>query len=421
MATRYWLGRVQPRAQVVTVTVTAYDAATTYKITIGVNVVSVTGDTDTAGTAEALQAALAASEYREFQEISWTYPGSGAVITGTAQTAGKPFTATSSVSGGTGTIGAVTTTTTNTSPNDVADANNWSAATLPTTGDSIVIENGSTSLWWGLDALAAVDVASCIVRKSFTGDIGLPTVNTAGYVEYRETEFTLSTCTSLIVEQAASLAAGAQKFNVGANACALQVIGEGTSTTLGDEVMWFAGTSTSNTIENNGGSLAIAALDSDSAALTTLNCTAGSITRAGAGTTFSTATVKGTNSILDVRSNIATLTWDGASGSLMCWNTMTVTTLSLTSPCVYNSSGTIATLNLYNTENGDSAGVGSIDFSQDRSGVTITNAVNMHRGTTLNDPNGRVTLSGTPDIQLVQCRLADVSIDLGINRGLSIT
>ncbi len=34
---------------------------------------------------------------------------------------------------------------------------------------------------------------------------------------------------------------------------------------------------------------------------------------------------------------------------------------------------------------------------------TITNAVNMHRGTTFNDPDGTVTLNGIPDIQPVNC------------------
>lgn len=420
MATRYWLARVQPRAQVVTVTVTGYDVTTTYKITIGVNVISVIGVTDAAGTASALQAALSASQYREFQEVSWTYPGTGAVITGTANTPGTPFTAVSSVTGGAGTIGAVTTTVTNTSPSDIGDANNWSAATLPISGDSVVVENTSTPMKWRLDSFSAVDLASWITRATMTGETALPTENENGYVEYRATTILLQTCTILYIEQAPNLGKGAQKFNVGANACTLTVVGQGGGT-LGEEVLWFAGTSTSNAIENNGGSLAIAALDSDTAALAALNMTNQSVTRAGLGTTFSTATVKATNSTLDVRSNITTLTVDGAGSQLTCWNTMTVGTLSLTAPCVYNSSGTITTLNLLASDAGQAAGVGSIDFGQDRTARTITNAVNMYEGTTFNDPNGTATLSGTPDIQLVNCRVGDVTIDIGMNRGLSIT
>lgn len=419
MSTRFWLGRVSPRAQVVTITVTGYDASTTYIVTIGVNRISVLGSGGTTTTvATALTTALQDTQYQEFQEISWE--SSGAVITGTANTAGVPFTAVSSISGGAGTIGAVTTTVTNTSPNDIGDANNWSSATLPVTGDSIVVENGSAAMKWRLDTFAAADIASWITRASFTAPTALPTVNENGYVEYRPTTISLQTCTVLYLEQAANLGVGDQKFNVGANACALTVIGQGTGS-IGEEVLWFAGTSTSNTIESDGGSIAIAALDSDTAGLTTLNATNQSTIRSGIGTTFTTATAKLTNSTFDVRTAIATLTVDGAGSSLTCWGTMTVTTLSLTSPCVYNSSGTITTLNLLATDSGDAAGVGSIDFSQDRSARTITNAVNMYAGTTFNDPNGTVTLSGTPDIQLVQCRVGDVSLDLGINRGLSIT
>lgn len=404
---------------VVTITVSGYDVTTTYAVTIGVNRVSVLGSGGTTTTvATALAAALSATEYAEFREIGWE--SSGAVITGTASTAGTPFTAVSSVTGGAGTIGAVTTTVTNTSPNDVGDANNYSSVTLPISGDTLVIENGEESLKWNLDALAAVDLASLIVRASFTGDIALPTDNENGYVEYRATELALSTCTLLYEEQADNLEAGSRRYNVGSNACTAAFIGSGNGT-LGQEVTWLRGTSTTNAIEANGASLAIAALDSHAAGLGTLNMVNGAVVRCGLGTTFTTATVKVTNSTLDVRSNIATLTVDGASSSLTCWNAMTVTTLSLTGPCTYNSSGTITTLNLYVTDSGDAAGVGSIDFSQDRTARTITNAVNMHRGTRFNDPNGTVTLSGTPDIQPVNCRWKDLDIDVGMNRGISVT
>lgn len=413
MATRYWKGSVSPRSQVVTITVTAYDAATTYIITIGVNQVSVVGSGGTTTTvATALVAALQATDYPEFQEVSWT--SSGAVITGVANTPGVPFTATSSVSGGAGTIGAVTTTITNTSPNDVGDANNWSAATLPTSGDSVVVENTDIAMLWRCETFASTDIVSWIVRSSMTGRIGLPTYNDNGYVEYRTTTMQLQTCTTLYIEQADNLGEGEQKFYTGTNAAAVTVIGNGNGT-LGEEVLWLSGANNSNTLENNGGSVAVAALDSDTATIATLNATDGSVTRCGLGVTFNSATVKATNSTLDLRSNVTTLTVDGSASSLTCWNTMTVTTLSLTSPCVYNSSGTITTLNLYVTDSGDAAGVGSIDFSQDRTARTITNTVNMYRGTTFNDPNTTVTLSATPKIQMVQCRYGDVTIDRGIN------
>ncbi len=131
MAVNVWNGHAQPVAQVVTITISGYHASTTYSITINSKTVSVAGTTDTAGTASALQVALAASTIPEFAEVTWTYPGSGAVVTGTAATPGVPFTATSSVSGGSGTIGAVTTTTANSGPNVYSATANWSLGYVP--------------------------------------------------------------------------------------------------------------------------------------------------------------------------------------------------------------------------------------------------------------------------------------------------
>ena len=99
MATRIWRGDAVDIAQVVTVQVTADDSSTTYTITINNKDVSVAGsgvDVDT--TAAALQAALDASTIPEFAEVTWTVATD--TITGTADTAGKPFTATSSATGG---------------------------------------------------------------------------------------------------------------------------------------------------------------------------------------------------------------------------------------------------------------------------------------------------------------------------------
>ena len=411
MATRYWLGRVQPRKMVITITVSGYDVTTTYKVTIGVNVVSVVGSGGTVATvATALTAALVATEYREFQEIAWT--SDSAVITGTAITAGTPFTAVSSVSGGAGTIGAVTTTTTNTSPNDINDANNWSAATKPVSTDSVVVEKSSAAMKWGLDAYSAVDIVSWINRSSFTAEIGLPIDNENGYVEYRPTTLLLQTCTTLYEEQPASLGTGGRKYNVGSTACTYTCIGQG-GASIGEEVTWFNGTNTGNAIEVDGGSVAIAPLDSDAAGLTTLKMTNGATVRCGLGTTFTTATVTCVDSTLDVRSNIATLTVEGDS-QITCWNTMTLTTFNLAAQCTYNSTGTITTLNLLS----NATGTGSIDFSQDPSARTITNAVQAYAGTTFNDPDGTVTMSA--GIKYVQCRDTDITKDFGRNKTISV-
>ena len=140
MATRKWRGDAPKVAQISTVQVTAYDSSTTYIITMNGKTVSVVGITDAPTTATALKTALAASIIPEFAEVIWTVNSS--TVTGTAKTAGVPFTFTKSVSGGSGTMGSVTTTA-GSGPNDVSIAANWTGAALPTTSDDVVFENNA--------------------------------------------------------------------------------------------------------------------------------------------------------------------------------------------------------------------------------------------------------------------------------------
>jgi hypothetical protein len=170
MANVKWIGAADAVAQVGTIQITAYDAATTYIITIGTDTVSVLGDTDVNTTASNLQVALEASTNPYFSAIDWTV--STDTITATGGTAGVPFTATSSVSGGTGTIGAYSATTAATGPNFWSDARNWDTGSTPSSSDSVVIEKSSVSIAYGLDQ-SSVTLAELIIRKDFTGRIGL--------------------------------------------------------------------------------------------------------------------------------------------------------------------------------------------------------------------------------------------------------
>lgn len=82
------------------------DSATTYKITIGVQVESVTGNGGgAAATATDLRNACAASAQTNFLARTWTVDG--AIVTGAANHAGITWTTLVSVTGGTGTISAV--------------------------------------------------------------------------------------------------------------------------------------------------------------------------------------------------------------------------------------------------------------------------------------------------------------------------
>lgn len=193
MAKRYFIGQSTSIAQVVTVQILTFDAATTYKITIGGVVVSVPGNADVNTTASDLQAVLAASDAPSyFKAITWEV--STDTITGTATKAGIPFTATSSVTGGTGTIGAVTETTASAGPAHFDTAANYDGGVLPGVGDDVILENGSQDILFGLDTITAA-LNSFRKMKSFTGKLGLDrkvfqtdlTATDKTVDEYRET------------------------------------------------------------------------------------------------------------------------------------------------------------------------------------------------------------------------------------------
>lgn len=410
MSTRYFKPAQLKQAQVVTVTLTGYDATTTYKITIGNITVSVLGVGGTvATTAAALLTALTNSQAGEFLEVTWSV--NSATITGTAVTAGTPFTATSSVSGGAGTIGSVTTTTVNKSPSDFGDSVNWD--TFPVSGDSLVIENCNIPILWNLDALSAIDIADAKIRGTFTEAAALPKHNADGdYEEYRPTEMTFGTCTALYQVEANGLQPGSRKFNVGANACTAQFFGAGNGA-IGSEVTWFRGTNAANVVRINGASVAIAPISSMTAVIATLAMIAGAVARCGPGAgTLATVTLDA--STLDVQTPITTLTAQGGS-NILCRQAMTIGTANLYgSTLIYNSSGTITTLTL-----GSQVSAGAIDFSGDTRAVTITNLVNAYVGSNFNDPGSRVTLSA--GIKVPKGKLSQIAFDNGIDRTYTVS
>src|ERR1044072_3073891 len=157
-------GDVYPKvAQVRDANITAYDASTTYKVTINGRTVSQIGTGGTATTtATAFATALNASTIPEFAEITWS--SSTSHVIGTCDTAGKTFVCTSSVSGGTGTFGSFSDTTSNDGP-EALTANNCKDASsgvrgLPVNSDTFTLETLGSDLKYGLDALSGVTLAA---------------------------------------------------------------------------------------------------------------------------------------------------------------------------------------------------------------------------------------------------------------------
>ncbi len=416
MSDNRWLGGAVATAMTVTITISSYDASTTYKISIGSKTVSVVGSGGTTTTvATALTAALVASLYGEFLEVTWT--SNAAIITGVANTAGKPFTATSSVSGGTGTIGAVTTTVANTGPNDYSTTLNWSLGVLPVNSDNVWIDNNSYPILYGLGQ-SAVTLTSLNIAQSFAagtngnGTIGLPKVNAdsaTAYPEYRPDYLQIG-ATTISIGYDAGIGSGRIKIDTGSVQTNLLLSGSGTGidSAIGLEPVLWKGTHASNAVRATGGTLGVAVFGGEVATIATLQVANNAQVRTTAGVTLTTLTQAGSSS-LEVATAFTTLTQLG--GNSLVRGTGNATTMNVyRGSCFVQTNGTITTLVL--------GPAGIADFTQDLRSRTVTNAT-MYAGSALLD--GGRTITHTNPILLAGCGIEDVTIDKGKNINAQFT
>lgn len=161
-----------------TFTVTINTKAITYVAT-GTTVASVTAG---------LYALLAACQYPEFLEITWA--DAGTAITATSTQKGRQFDLSVSKAQGVGvsnthTFGR-TATTANSGPEDALCTANYSSGALPANNDTIVLENSNQNILYNIGALSFSGI-KLFGRPTYTGNVGLPEYNPAGYDEYRAT------------------------------------------------------------------------------------------------------------------------------------------------------------------------------------------------------------------------------------------
>lgn len=414
ISTNRWLGAAAAIAQVQAATITGYDVTTTYTVTINAKIIASLGTGGTVTTtAAALVVLLNASTEPEFAEVTWS--NSSGTIIGTADTAGKPFIFTLTVAGGTGTVGAVSSTTANSGPNDINLAANWSDG-IPTAADALYIDSTDVSLLYNLQSLSAVAVTSIDIGQNFTGSIGLPKVNADSSTDYHEyrADYWQIQATTVNIGYGTGDGSGLIKLDVGsATATTFNVNNSGSATEAGLEAIQLKGTNAANVLNVNKGSVAVAAFPGELATVATLRVgyetsqSSDAAVRCTVGVTLTTINQSG--GTLSINGAATTINQTG--GILTVDGTGAVTTITLDgASMVYNSSGTITTLTV---------GVDSTaDFAQDMRPKTITNEVNLYGGATLNDPFGILTL--TAGFQTQRCRLSQVAIDLGVNRSYTV-
>jgi hypothetical protein len=392
MATCVWKGVAPAIAQVVTVTVGGtIEATDIFNMTINGKTLSVVaGSTVAATVATAIAAAwnaLSATSWPEFAEIT-ALATTGGAFTLTADTAGVPFAvtlATTETGGGAADDQTFTqsATTANSGPNDWSVAANWSGGAVPVDDDTIVFENSITSALYGLDQ-SAITADLLTIKQSFTGTIGLPRTNAAGYVEYRDTYLAISPDV-VDIGGGEGIGSGRIKINTGSVQTALTVLNSGTGLDSGVYAVVWKGTHASNAVALMEGELDIAPFASEVATCLTLRqgeSNAAKI-RCGSGVTVGTITNTGGNMIVDTTTAAVTAITQTAGELTINGMTNAVTSLTVWGGVVkYNTAGTLTA--------GIVGSGATLDFRGDMRAKTVT-ALTRYDGADIQDPAAIVT------------------------------
>jgi hypothetical protein len=272
---------------------------------------------------------------------------------------------------------------------------------VPAGGDDVVIQNSSASILYGLDQ-QSVTLASLSIDQSFTGAIGLPRTNAAGYVEYRG-QYLQIKATSITIGAGAGAGSGRIKLDTGAGQCAINVLNSGSPSETGVKSILWKGTHASNTVTLSKGSFAAAMSAGETATIATLkegfrtNSAGDCDVQLGAGCTLAAITKTGGN--LEINSSFSTLIHTAGETVIAAGTpaSMTITGGSVR----YRTAGTYAQATL-----GDG---GELDFRQSLQPRTGTNTA-LRAGAILRDPSKTVTFTNPITLD---CQLSDVTLDLG--------
>lgn len=380
-----WLGRQKKRKQVTTVQITAYDAATTY----GIGIPASTGPTVTtiaAGSANATATNLAAAwnlgtNGAPFNRV--TASASTDTVTLTAINAGEPFTVASFVSGGAGTIGAATTSTTNQSPNDWNDAVNWSTAAVPGAADTVNLDDADVDALWNLDANTAV-VTAINVFGTWNASLGLPKLAAGNYWEYRPRYMTLQ-ATTVNIGRVDGRGPNLYMHDNSATACTWNIWGSGQNPEREVPCCLLLGSSASNVLNQNNGSVGVAFFGGETANLSGGINLAGGSCVCGSGVTLSGITQTG--GTLDTASALGVVTQSGGSHVHRAGNITTLTLNGGTFEIRSDTALTITNLTIGET--------GLLDLALCTAAVTVTNTASLRPGWQINDPNNCLGRGGS--------------------------
>lgn len=300
-------------------------------------------------------------------------------------------------------------TTPNSGPNDISVAANWSGETLPVTGDTVVIDQGSSDMLYHLDQLAT-GIAAFYHYARYTGAIGLPEVNTSlgdNYYEFRQ-QYLIVDSTTISVGIGDGDGSGRMKIQgVSGTTPVVNVYQTSNALDIGIPALLLVLPNASSVLNVNRGSVGVAIYPGETSTIPTVrvgfetNQAGDSTVVFGAGCTLTTIEQSGGK----VTTNSAVVTLNMTAGELV-HETGAFTTANIDGGAVrYKSASTLTTAVV------SSGGV--LDFRQDLRARTLTN-LSLHKGAEYRDPHGTVALTNGADF--VRCQPSDCVFEVIPNR-----
>lgn len=426
MATRIWKGDAVGIAQESRATPANVEVNDVFTLTLNGSAVNYTSTGAAVSDVTAgLTTAWNNSTVLEHTEIAAAT--TGAFVKFLGNTAGLPYTITgAAVNNSTG--GAddqtltMSTTTLASGPNHWNAVDNWYTSTggiadsgIPADDDNVIVENSAVSILFGLDQ-TAVTPSSVKFKASFTGNLGLPRTNVAGYVEYRDTYLKMTNSTDASttlwdIGEGEGAGSGRLKIDGNTGLNKFTVFKSGIRAESGIPAILLKGTSTDNEYAINRGDVGIGFFGGESGSYTALRVgfldAVGSDAKVVLGDdspNVSGGTVTQTGGSLITSDVVETVTITG--GEFHIRETATAATITVdTGTVFYETSGTLTNLSVGNS--------GVFDCRRDLRPRIVTNAVEYAGGSII-DPAETVTWSN--GIDHVRCGVEDVNNQLGKNR-----
>lgn len=416
MATKRWLGNANGTYDLWTVALSGTVISQTYTFTINAKTVTYTAsgaDTVTtilAAMATALAASTVPVEFTELTAAALPAGGPYTSLTLTGNVRGKPSTIS------VGTSGAATFTITNTTPatgpNFADAAVNWSGGVAPANSDTLVYDNGSVDCKYGFSALSALTGVTISVEPAYSGNIGLPFINSDNqttYNEYRTTSLTLAGGTAIINS------AQIQRCNLafGANTTTVRVLNTGQRSDQYTPVVLITGGNGSSELDVTRGDVGVAFYQGTTATLPNIKTSyvtqplSDVTVTIGLGATLTTIVKNGGK--MTSRVGATTISQDISGGTLTLTDSAAVTTLNVSAgTCNLNNTGTVATINIY--------GQSTLNADGDPRAKTITNPINVYSTMVTVIDNAKTINSGT--LSLAPGGLSSVNVQHGQNTSM---